>query len=342
MSVFANPYLLYAGIVLGALGVSLAMPRRGVSPQQIGALVAALGLGLGLLALGLKAGDARPPIYFYVFSLIALGASLRVITHPRPVYAALYFILTILSSAGLYLLLSAEFMAFALVIIYAGAILITYLFVIMLATEAPSAEEVDSLSEYDKYAREPILSTVTGFLLLAALVGLLARGVAQTAPAGPEVVARQNAAMLSRMPRTWTAVREALVREEGIPEDARLLRVDADGSALVEFTSGWGGSATRQFVRPMSAGERMEFPIPASVRVQDIEKVGFTLVGGHPLGLELAGVILLMAMLGAVVLARKQVQIEEARKEQQAASKRLGASMREALVAEQATGGALT
>ncbi|MEZ6317615.1 MAG: NADH-quinone oxidoreductase subunit J [Phycisphaerales bacterium] len=46
----------------------------------------------------------------------------------------MYFILTILATAGLLLILSAEFMAFALVIIYAGAILITYLFVIMLAT----------------------------------------------------------------------------------------------------------------------------------------------------------------------------------------------------------------
>ncbi len=342
MSVFANPYLLYAGIVLGALGVSLALPRKGVSPQQIGALVAALGLGLALLALGLRAGESRPPVYFYVFALIALGASLRVITHPRPVYAALYFILTILASSGLYLLLSAEFMAFALVIIYAGAILITYLFVIMLATEAPSAEELDTLAGYDKHAREPLVSTVAGFLLLAALVGLLSKGVGQTSPAGPEATARANAALLSRMPRKWEAVREALVRDEGIPDDAVVRRVDADGRALVEFTSGWGGNEKRQFVRALGPGERMELAIPAGVNVQNIERVGFELVGGHPLGLELAGVILLMAMLGAVVLARKQVQIDEGRKVEQAASRRLGASMREVRVEEQATGGAVS
>ncbi len=64
---------------------------------------------------------------------------MRVVTHPAPVYSALYFILTVFASAGLFVLLSAGFMAAALVLIYAGAILITYVFVIMLASQA-SAE----------------------------------------------------------------------------------------------------------------------------------------------------------------------------------------------------------
>ena len=62
---------------------------------------------------------------------LGVGSAIRVITHPHPVYAALYFILTIIAMAGLILLLSAEFMAFAVIIVYAGAILVTYLFVIM-------------------------------------------------------------------------------------------------------------------------------------------------------------------------------------------------------------------
>ena len=98
-------------------------------------MITAAAVGLIFLAVSIKSLSHLPNFNFYIFSFIALGAALRVISHPRPVYAALYFILAILSSCGLYVLLSAEFLAFALVIVYAGAILITYLFVIMLATE---------------------------------------------------------------------------------------------------------------------------------------------------------------------------------------------------------------
>src|SRR5690606_16736150 len=107
--------------------------------------------------------------------------------HPRPVYAALYFILTILASAGLYLLLSAEFMTFALVIVYAGAILITYLFVIMLATEAPQAGEVEALAPYDRYSGEPVCAVILGFRLLASFSVMLGGGSAALQPAGPDV-----------------------------------------------------------------------------------------------------------------------------------------------------------
>src|SRR6185503_7620582 len=99
-------------------------------------------------------------IYFWIFSAIALLGALRVVTHPRPVYAALYFVLTVFATAGLFILLWAEFMAAALVLIYAGAILVTYVFVIMLAAQpaedgAPvSGSARAALAEYDAVSRE--------------------------------------------------------------------------------------------------------------------------------------------------------------------------------------------
>src|SRR5262249_43718872 len=103
MNVLVSPILLFAGCILGALGVGLALPRRGLSPQLLVAIVAGGGLGMIYLALGTRTGHSDlPNPNFYVFSIIALGAALRVISHPRPVYAALYFILTILASCGLY------------------------------------------------------------------------------------------------------------------------------------------------------------------------------------------------------------------------------------------------
>src|SRR5688500_18517211 len=83
------------------------------------ALVAA-GLILGALlvrsAAGQAAGDGVGP-YFWIFCAIALVGAMRVVTHPRPVYSALYFVLTVFASAGLFVLLWAEFMAAALVLI---------------------------------------------------------------------------------------------------------------------------------------------------------------------------------------------------------------------------------
>ena len=112
------PTILYTSSLLGAIALYLLL-RPGVrSVKVVGAL-----LGLGALVWVVResvaGADERPSLLFVLFSLIAIGAAVRMITHHRPVYAALYFVLVVLSSAGLFLLLEAEFMAFALIIVYA-------------------------------------------------------------------------------------------------------------------------------------------------------------------------------------------------------------------------------
>jgi len=300
-----NPFLLYAAIALGGIGVCLALPRKLVSPQPLGALIAAIAGAIVLVGLGLNAEGQLPSVYFYIFAAIALGSALRVISHPRPVYAALYFILTILASAGLYLLLSAEFMAFALVIVYAGAILITYLFVIMLATQAPSEEDVDALAEYDRQSREPLMATAAGFVLLAVLTTMFFRGSADLTPEGAD---RSPDAVLADLPR----------RVEGELRAAQLIEPDEQ---LV--TDGVGGPieidlANRTVVVEDEFGRTRTVAMPDELRATNVEGVGFNLLNDHPGAIEIAGVILLMAMLGAVVLSRKQVEIEEEAKAHEA------------------------
>ncbi|MGE3107489.1 MAG: NADH-quinone oxidoreductase subunit J [Phycisphaerales bacterium] len=416
MSDLVQPILLYIGCALGAIGVMLALPRRGASPQVIGGLITAAAIGAIFLALGLgvarSAGvDRLPNINFYVFSVIAIGAALRVISHPRPVYAALYFILTILASCGLYVILAAEFMAFALVIVYAGAILITYLFVIMLATEAPTEEEAEALQPYDKFSREPIAATVAGFVLLATLTTLLAQGsrdlkapaladahvemtgvsfspgseqsgdtgdrrvelpsVAATLTSDRAVAGRLHLAiagktwdldehsletgmrvslvpgvntfgipvadvtptqgqsidawfmpdpvgdmaLAAKMPgRLERALREARDPDEPtrplIHEDEELASIDAARRVAVLRTvldSPQGNNSSR-----LGSTRTVEFP--ADLEIYNVEGVAFTLLDKHPGAIEIAGVILLMAMLGAVVLARKKVEMDDAAK----------------------------
>jgi hypothetical protein len=62
-------------------------------------------------------------------------------------------------------------------------------------------------------------------------------------------------------------------------------------------------------------------PLPADLEVYNVEGIAFTLLNDHPGSIEIAGVILLMAMLGAVVLARKKVEIDEREKAAAAARK---------------------
>jgi NADH-quinone oxidoreductase subunit J len=71
-------------------------------------------------------------IVFYTLAFILLYASLRVITTRNPVYAALYLVLSFFTAAGIWLLLEAEFLAITLVLVYVGAVMVLFLFVVMM------------------------------------------------------------------------------------------------------------------------------------------------------------------------------------------------------------------
>src|SRR2546423_11257398 len=69
---------------------------------------------------------------FLVFSAVLLFASFMVITARSPVYAALYLVLAFFSAACVWMLLRAEFLAIALVLVYVGAVMVLFLFVVMM------------------------------------------------------------------------------------------------------------------------------------------------------------------------------------------------------------------
>lgn len=69
---------------------------------------------------------------FYVFSAILLFAAFRVITARSPVYAALYLVLAFFTAACVWMLLRAEFLAIVLVLVYVGAVMVLFLFVVMM------------------------------------------------------------------------------------------------------------------------------------------------------------------------------------------------------------------
>jgi len=71
------------------------------------------------------------PVLFGLFAAVLVGCGLMVILHKNPVTSALFLVLAFCSLAGLYLLLHAEFVAMVQIIVYAGAIMVLFLFVIM-------------------------------------------------------------------------------------------------------------------------------------------------------------------------------------------------------------------
>lgn len=71
-------------------------------------------------------------VIFYLFAFITLIAALRVITVNNPVHAVLYLALAFVSTSVLWILLEAEFLAIALVLVYVGAVMVLFLFVVMM------------------------------------------------------------------------------------------------------------------------------------------------------------------------------------------------------------------
>lgn len=296
-----NMAIIYAACVAGAVGLLIALPRRGSRLAPLGLVIGAGALGAEFLALipplapiVESAAANGPGVFFYVLAFIAAGGAVRMVTHSRPVYAALYFILVVLATAGLFLLLSAEFMAFALIIVYAGAILVTYLFVIMLAQETPDEEDLSSLTEYDANANEPVAAVMAGFLLLAVLLGVAYRGITPAEAPWNRDEATRVAMVDTELALLPGKVERALVDADLIPRGAKVTEVDAGG---------------RMAAVVLPRGATALFPIPDGVATANVESIGLSLFVDFPVTLELAGVILFMAMLGAVVLARKQSRV---------------------------------
>jgi NADH-quinone oxidoreductase subunit J len=69
---------------------------------------------------------------FYLFAAVLLFAAFRVITARNPVYAALYLVLAFFQASAIWLLLRAEFLAISLVLVYVGAVMVLFLFVVMM------------------------------------------------------------------------------------------------------------------------------------------------------------------------------------------------------------------
>ncbi|MSR28011.1 MAG: hypothetical protein EXS03_00335 [Phycisphaerales bacterium] len=299
------PFLFYAACAVASVGLLLLLkPRSGVT--RSGAALAGLAGLAWMLALAAETfdaarGDLLPLGGFVLCALISVASAVRVITHPRPVFCALYFILVVVSGAAMYVLLSAEFVAFALVIVYAGAILITYLFVLMLAQQSPDENHGAEAVGYDRIAREPASAVFAGFVIVAVLGAAIF---------SPRSTTKSEATQTASIREAWSDLGAMpgllLARAKGIdplvasvqgPDGRPIMVILPDHSARIAVTH--------------TDGSPTLVTLPPSALPDNPSRVGMALVTRFPVSLELAGVILLMAMLGAVVLARRQTELAD-------------------------------
>lgn len=169
-----EPFFVAAALAI-AVGMWLLLACRQPWQRAAGVLVVAVGLGL-LGSRMPRLGDWVADSVFLILACVTVGAAVATVALRNPVYCAIWFGMTLLGTAGLFLFQGAQFLAVATIVVYAGAILVTFLFVLMLAV--PKGRAV-----YDRLSFEALVSAFSG----AVLVGILSMTVASVLDASGEV-----------------------------------------------------------------------------------------------------------------------------------------------------------
>jgi NADH-quinone oxidoreductase subunit J len=106
-------------------------------------------------------------IFFYTFSAVLIFSALMVIWAKNPVHSVLFLILAFFNAAGLFVLLGAEFLAMILVVVYVGAVLVLFLFVVMML-------DVDFAELRAGFIKNAPLGFLVGVILAVELISFLA------------------------------------------------------------------------------------------------------------------------------------------------------------------------
>jgi NADH-quinone oxidoreductase subunit J len=146
--------------VLLALGIWLLLPRV-ATDRALGAVLVVVALGLFASRIPPLGGWGDATV-FYALAGVTVVSALATISFRKPVYSAIWFGLTLLGTAGLLLFQGAQFLGVATIVVYAGAILVTFLFVLMLA-------QPEGQALYDQLSWQAFLSAVTGALVVGVL-----------------------------------------------------------------------------------------------------------------------------------------------------------------------------
>jgi len=246
--------ILAGAVTAAAASLWLLLPRGAENrlARWLGLVLGAAALA-GFIVTGRRLGGLGEEAVFLVVSLVAVISGAATIVTRSPVYSAIWFALALAGVAGVLLVLGAQFLGVATIVVYAGAILVMFLFVLMLA-------QPSGLASYDRVSNEPLLSAVAG----AVLLGLLSLTIGR------------------------------------LSADPTCCAVPAKSDAVT------GGDGERKSAVPAAAD-----PLAAD----QVARLGGELFGRHLLAVEVAGVLLLVALIGAIaVVARGEAALEDDRR----------------------------
>lgn len=254
-------------LLLGAVGLGLAIPRGSRRGKVLGTVLGILGLGLFLGDMP-WVGDLGPQATFWILSAVTLIAAAATITSQSPVYSAIWFALSLLGTAGLFFFQGAQFLGVATIVVYAGAIVVTFLFVIMLA-------QPEGHSSYDRITWGPATS-VLSVIAAATIVGLLSMQLGSLRKEADT----QSQAMAAA----------AAEKPEESPSDKPAAEKDAPSTETVVTTSEGKVAGPVATTNPVLEKDHMAH-------------LGAYLFSRHLVSIELAGTLLLAALVGAVAIA---------------------------------------
>jgi NADH-quinone oxidoreductase subunit J len=217
---------------------------------------------------------------FYAFSAVMLFASFRVITARNPVHAALYLVLAFFQASGIWMLLQAEFLSIALVLVYVGAVMVLFLFVVMMLDI-----NIDSLRQ-GFWKHFPLAATV-GAVIALELAAVLLGGFRISEPRQP--VAAQVIA-----PAAVTAV--APVDVASVATEAASAPVDAASAAVTTASAADVGHVV-------------------VAQASNTKALGILLYTEYLYPVQVAALILLVGLIAAIALtlrARKDSKFQNA------------------------------
>jgi len=154
-------------MLFGAVvGLWLAMAQRRFQAKRLGVAIATFSLLGVILPFDTPGVGAVEHFQFWVCSIGALVGGVSMISSRDPVHGALWFAVATISVCGLFLMQAAPFLAAATVIVYAGAIIVTFLFVMMLAQQ-------NGVSAYDRNPRGPTMAILMSAVVLVTMIAAL-------------------------------------------------------------------------------------------------------------------------------------------------------------------------
>jgi NADH-quinone oxidoreductase subunit J len=255
-----------------AAGIWWLLPGSGATRRVLGALLAAIGFGIFASRIPV-AGEWLAQSLMAVIAGATVVAAVATISCRSPVYCAIWFGMTLAGTAGLFLLAGAAFLAVATLVVYAGAILVTFLFVLMLS-------QPEGHTTYDRRSWEALVSAVTGALLVGVFTATIS-------------AALTDSAKLSSASENGTGREESRVASQSPDTRSSRVRHTARSQANTKATTGVSSSHADR----LAEGEGQ--PKAASY---DVAQLGAELFTRYLVAVEGAGALLFAALVGAAVI----------------------------------------